>query len=164
MLDNTTVNIRPIEMRDQDKLAVMIRSVFIEHEAPTENCVYDDPRTWHICETVQGANARYWVIEVGDEILGGCGFYPTEGLPEGCAELIKFYLSPKIRGRGYGSQLFSLVIDETRKAGYTHLYIESFPEFANAVSMYERHGFVMLPTRLGNSGHQAANVFMLLAL
>jgi GNAT superfamily N-acetyltransferase len=158
------MTIRPIEIKDQDKLARLIRSVFEELEAPTENCVYDDPRTWHICESLQGVNARYWVLEEGDDIMGGCGYYPTEGLPEGHAELIKFYLSPTIRSRGYGTHLFTLVIDEARKAGYTHLYIESFPEFSKAVSMYERHGFVALPARLGHSGHKAANVFMLKSL
>ena len=128
------------------------------------NTVYDDPRTWHIYDSLRGVNAGYWVIDEEGEVMGGCGFYPTDGLPTGYAELVKFYLSPKVRGRGYGSKLFSLVINEARKAGYSYLYIESFPEFADAVKMYARHGFVELPSRLGNSGHTATTIHMVLKL
>lgn len=156
--------IRPIELKDQETLARLIRSVFEEYGAPLVNTVYDDPRTWHICDSLEGVQAGYWVIEENGEVLGGCGYYPTEGLPEGYAELVKFYLSPKTRGKGYGSRIFSLVIDEARKAGYTHLYIESFPEFADAVRMYARHGFTELPRRLGNSGHTATTIHMELKL
>ena len=163
-LENTTPNIRPIVQKDQEPLARLIRSVFEEYGAPLVNTVYDDPRTLHVWESLQGVNSGYWVIDEDGEVMGGCGFYPTEGLPEGYAELVKFYLSPKVRGKGYGSKLFSLVIDEARKAGYTNLYIESFLEFADAVKMYGRHGFVELPERLGHSGHTATTAHMELKL
>ena len=156
--------IRPIQFEDQKRLATIIRSVFEEYGAPLVNTVYDDPRTWHVYDSLQGVNARYWVIEEDGEVMGGCGFYPTEGLPDGYAELVKLYISPEVRGKGYGSRLFSLVIGEARKAGYNHLYIESFPEFADAVGMYDHHGFVKLPERLGNSGHTATTIHMELAL
>jgi GNAT superfamily N-acetyltransferase len=81
-------------------------------------------------------------------------------LPEGYAELVKFYLSPEARGLGYGSKIFRQVIENACKAGYSHLYIESFPQFSGAVSMYERNGFVHIPQRLGNSGHTATTIFM----
>ena len=164
LLNSETAAIRPIEQKDQESLARLIQSVFEEYSAPLVNTVYDDPRTWHIWESLQGVNAGYWVIDEDGEVMGGCGFYPTEGLPKGYAELVKFYLSPKVRGKGYGSKLFSLVIDAARKAGYTHLYIESFPEFADAVKMYVRHGFVELPSRLGHSGHMATTIHMELSL
>lgn len=156
--------IRPIEKTDQEALAALIRQVFEEYGAPLVNTVYDDPHTRHVFDTVQGANAGYWVVEEDGEVLGGCGFYPTEGLPQGYAELVKLYLSPKARGKGFGSKLFSLAIDGARRAGYSHLYIESFPEFSDAVKMYERHGFKLLPHRLGNSGHTATSIHMELDL
>ena len=56
--------------------------------------------------------------------------------------------------------LFSQAIEGARKAGYSHLYIESFPQFSDAVAMYERHGFRHIPQRLGDSGHTATTIFM----
>ena len=115
------IEIRHIEEKDQRQLANIIRSIFEEYNAPLVNTVYDDPRTEHIFDTLTGHNAEYWVIVENDNVLGGCGFYPTEGLPEGYAELVKFYLSPEARGLGYGSKIFRQVIENAHKAGYSHL-------------------------------------------
>lgn len=154
------MTVRHIQPQDQLQLANIIRSVFEEYGAPLVNTVYDDPRTEHVFDTLAGKNAGYWVAADNGIVLGGCGYYPTEGLPEGYAELVKFYLSPAARGFGYGSKLFLQAIEGARKAGYSHLYIESFPQFSDAVSMYERHGFRHIPHRLGDSGHTATTIFM----
>ena len=153
-------DIRHIEEKDQLQLANIIRSIFEEYGAPLVNTVYDDPRTEHVFDALAGKNAGYWVAADNGIILGGCGYYPTEGLPEGYAELVKFYLSPAARGLGYGSKLFHQAIEGACKAGYSHLYIESFPQFSDAVSMYERHGFQHISQRLGDSGHTATTIFM----
>ena len=154
------IEIRHIEEKDQQQLAHVIRSVFEEYGAPLVNTVYDDPRTEHIFDAMAGKNAGYWIVADDGVVLGGCGYYPTEGLPDGYAELVKFYLSPLVRGQGNGSVLFSQAIEEARRAGYSHLYIESFPQFSDAVAMYERHGFRHIPQRLGDSGHTATTIFM----
>ncbi len=52
-------------------------------------------------------------------------------------------------------------IAAARELGYTQLYLESFPELAKAVSMYEKAGFRPIPHALGNSGHYACNIWML---
>ena len=54
--------------------------------------------------STDGAARAAKVIEENGEVMGGCGYYPTEGLPDGYAELVKLYLSPKVRGKGYGSK------------------------------------------------------------
>ena len=154
------IEIRHIEEKDQQQLAHVIRSVFEEYGAPLVNTVYDDPRTEHIFDAMAGKNVGYWIVADDGVVLGGCGYYPTEGLPDGYAELVKFYLSPLVRGQGNGAILFSQAIEEARRAGYSHLYIESFPQFSDAVAMYERHGFRHIPLRLGDSGHTATTIFM----
>ena len=154
------IEIRHIEEKDQQQLAHVIRSVFEEYGAPLVNTVYDDPRTEHIFDAMAGKNAGYLVVADDGGVQGGCGYYPTDGLPDGYAELVKFYLSPLVRGQGNGSVLFSQAIEGARRAGYSHLYIESFPQFSDAVAMYERHGFRHILQRLGDSGHTATTIFM----
>ena len=124
-------DIRHIEEKDQLLLANIIRSVFEEYGAPLVNTVYDDPRTEHVFDALAGKNAGYWVAADNGIVLGG-----------------------------YGSKLFRLAIEGACKAGYSHLYIESFPQFSDAVSMYKRHGFRHIPQRLGDSGHTATTIFM----
>ena len=52
-------------------------------------------------------------------------------------------------------------IQSARELGYSHLYLETFPLFAKAVSMYERLGFKRLEHSLGHSSHCACNIWML---
>lgn len=92
--------------------------------------------------------------------MGGCGFYPTQGLPEGTVEIVKFYTLPRIRGKGIASALFSFVEQQAAKAGYNRLYLESIPEFGNAVKLYRRHGYHDLSGPICFTGHTAMTIFM----
>ena len=93
-------------------------------------------------------------------MIGGCGVYPTSGLPEGYAELVKFYLLPEYRGRGIGRMLMERNIESARDFGYSQLYLESMPELSKAIGMYEKAGFHFIPGRLGNSGHFNCDIWM----
>lgn len=156
------INVRPIKPADDAELWRIACVAFEEMGAPREGSVYSDPRMASLSREFLGrADAEYWVVEGEDGLAaGGCGFYPTAGLPEGMAEVVKFYFSPRMRGRGVGRQLLSFVESRARRAGYRELYIESFPEFAKAVAMYERHGYSHISHPLGDSGHPAVTVWM----
>ena len=155
------LTIRPIQPADNEPLATLIRQVFREFKIDRPGTVYTDPTTDALYELFRQPGSAYFVAEENGTILGGCGVYPTEGLPEGCAELVKFYLAAEARGKGIGNQLMQQSIAAARALGYTQLYLESFPELAKAVSMYEKAGFKPIPHALGNSGHYACNIWML---
>lgn len=139
----------------------MIRQVFDEHQAPQKGTVYSDPTTDNLFDLFQAEKSLLWVAEIDNEIVGCCGIFPTKGLPEKCAELVKFYLSAKARGKGIGKSLMEKSIESARELGYTELYLESLPEFSNAVSIYEKQGFLKLDQPLGESGHTTCNIWML---
>src|SRR5690606_27791674 len=135
------LTIRPIQLSDNEPLATLIRQVFREFKIDKPGTVYTDPTTDTLYELFQQPASAYFVAEENGTILGGCGVYPTEGLPEGCAELVKFYLAADARGKGIGQQLMQQSIATARALGYTQLYLESFPALSKAVSMYEKAGF-----------------------
>ncbi len=139
----------------------MIRQVFEEHQAPQIGTVYSDPTTDHLFELFQTEKSVLWVAEVEGEIVGCCGIYPTTGLPENCAELVKLYLSAKSRGKGIGKILMEKSIESAIALGYSEIYLESLPVFSVAVNMYEKYGFVKLDKPLGESGHTTCNVWMM---
>ncbi len=85
--------IREVEQSDNKYLATLIKNVFEEYNASKEGTVYSDPATDYLFELFQKQKSVLWVAEVEGKIVGCCGVYPTEGLPEQCAELAKFYLS-----------------------------------------------------------------------
>ncbi|WP_300596791.1 GNAT family N-acetyltransferase [Niabella sp.] len=160
----STVTIRPVEVQDNARLAGIIRTAFLEFGAPTKNTVFEDPTTDHLFELFKTAGALLFVAEQDGELLGCCGIYPTEGLPAGCAELVKFYLSGTARGKGVGKALFLKCLEAAAALDYKELYLESLPEFATAVGMYEKMGFRKLQHPLGNSGHTGCNIWMLKTL
>ena len=153
--------IREIEKSDNEPLAKLIRDVFEEYDAPRNGTVYSDPTTDDLYALFQKPGSVLWVAITDDTILGCCAIYPTEGLPEDCAELAKFYLLKEARGKGIGKQLMQRCFQSSIEMGYKQLYIESLPKFSQAVNMYEKHGFSKLDKPLGNSGHTSCNIWMI---
>src|ERR1700689_4400956 len=100
-----TIEFRLIQKEDNETIAAIIRSVLAEFKANKPGTVYYDPTTDDLFNLFSKPLCEYWILEVNGKIVGGSGVYPTEGLPEGCCELVKLYLLPEARGKGYGKQL-----------------------------------------------------------
>ncbi|SFF89570.1 GNAT family N-acetyltransferase [Sunxiuqinia elliptica] len=155
------VNIREVKESDNPVLSQLIKCVFEEYDAPRDGTVYSDPTTDQLCDLFREERSILWVAELDEKIVGCCGIYPTPGLPDDCAELVKFYLSPEARGQGIGKSLMEINIRSAIDFGYSQLYIESLPEFDQAVRMYEKLGFSLLQKPLGDSGHTSCSVWMI---
>lgn len=154
--------IRTMEARDNSALAQIIRDIFIEFDAPKIGTVYDDPNTDNLFEVFQHPGSIYYLAEENGIVLGGCGLYPTDGLPDKCAELVKFYLSPAARGKGLGKDLMEKAITAAPGLGYKQIYLETFDQLATAVGMYEKAGFKKLDKPMGNSGHYNTTLWMIM--
>jgi putative acetyltransferase len=155
------MTIRPIKKTDNHNIAELIRTVFREFKIDKPGTVYTDPTTDDLFSLFQTPHSAYWIAEENGIILGGCGIFPTKGLPEGCVELVKLYVSSDARGKGIGNMLMQRSIESAKELGYKQLYLESLPELNKAVSMYIKSGFYYLTAPLGNSGHFACNLWML---
>ena len=155
------MTIRKVKKSDNKYLADLIKNVFDEYDAPKAGTVYSDPTTNDLFELFINPKSVLWVVEEGNEILGCCGVYPTNSLPNGCAELVKFYLKPKARGRKIGTRLMEQNIQSAKELGYSELYIESLSQFDNAVKMYKKFGFKNLERPLGETVHTSCNIWMI---
>ena len=154
------IRYRKIEKKDNEQLSGLIKKVFEEFGIDIPGTVYTDPTTDALYELFRKPGSVYWIAEEKNEILGGCGIYPTEGLPDGYAELVKFYLSMGSRGKGIGNTLMQKSIQSAKEFEYTHIYLESFPELSKAVSLYRKNGFTQLEKAFGNSVHYACRIWM----
>lgn len=157
-MQNCTV--RKIRKEDNEVLAGIIRSTFNEFKVKTAGTVYEDPTTDDLYSLFNRNNAVCWVAVIDDEVAGCAGIYPTEGLPAGCCEFVKFYLAPFARGKGIGGLLMNTCVQSAKALGYTEVYLESLPEFSNAIGLYTKAGFKQLQAPLGNSGHFGCNIWM----
>lgn len=145
-------------------MAAIIREVLSEFNAAKPGTVFFDPTTDELFSLFQHPLSRYLVVESDDGLIGGAGIYPTPGLPAGYCELVKLYLVKDFRGKGLGKKLISECCKAAKSFGFTQLYLESMPELATAVTLYEKFGFGYLPASLGSSGHFGCDIWMSLDL
>jgi len=155
------MQIRPIEPGDNEALAKVIRTALAEFGANKPGTVYFDPTTDALYELFRTPGSFYYVATIDEVIVGGCGIFPTENLPQGTCELVKLYLAKEARGTGLGKQLMEISLSWAKENGYTKVYLESMPELAKAVSIYEKVGFKALDHPLGTSGHCGCDIWML---
>ncbi|MCX2574675.1 GNAT family N-acetyltransferase [Pedobacter sandarakinus] len=157
------ITYRKIQQSDNAEIAELIRTVLREFKIDKPGTVYTDPTTDYLAEVFKADGSVYWIAEDNGVIVGGCGIFPTAGLPQGCVELVKLYNAETVRGKGVGKMLMNKSIASAVEIGYNTIYLESFPELTTAISIYEKAGFKKLNQPLGNSGHFACNVWMLLS-
>lgn len=157
-----SVIIRDNKIEDNEILAKIIRASFHDFEVScTKGTVYSDPTTDDLYSLFQTKKSALFVAEENGAILGCCGIFPTDNLPDDTTELAKFYLSKEARGKGTGKLLLEKCIEKAKYLGYKKVYLESIPEFSKAVSIYEKQGFHYLNNPLGNSGHSGCNLWMI---
>ncbi len=160
----SSVKIRPIQPSDNPAIADIIRKSLEEYGENKPGTVYTDPTTDILYELFQQSGSVYFIALHDDKVIGGCGIYPTNKLPDGYGELVKLYLHKSYRGKGLGRKLMQKSIDEARKLGYSHLYLESIPALNQAVYLYEKMGFTVIDHRLGESGHFSCDLWMTMKL
>ena len=154
------ISIEKIQPEDNQAIAFLIREVLTEFGANKPGTVFTDPTTDHLYQLFQNPKAHYFIAKDNGIIIGGCGIYPTLGLPEGCIELVKLYVSKSHRSMGLGKQLMEQSIHIAITEGYRELYLETLPELHIAVGLYEHLGFEYLDYPYGDSGHFACDLWM----
>lgn len=155
------IHIRTIEPADNPALATIIRSTLAEFGANHPGTVYFDSTTDALFQLFQTPGSIYFVATRDQQLLGGAGIFPSDGLPAGTCELVKMYLLPEARGLGLGKQLIDKALEFARESGYRQVYLETMPELGKAVSVYEKFGFRYLDAPMGNTGHFGCDIWML---
>ncbi len=153
--------VRLIQKEDNSEIARIIRAVLTEFNANKPGTVYYDPTTDDLYTLFSTPLSEYWVLELDGVVVGGSGIYPTRGLPGGCCELVKLYLLPIARGKGYGKMLIEKCFASAAKSGFSKVYLETMPELKMAVGLYQHCGFQYLNGPLGDSGHFGCDLWMI---
>jgi len=152
--------IRPIAQVDNPLIAKIIRSTLEEFGANKPGTVYYDATTDHLFELFETEGAGYFVAEQDGKLLGGGGFFHSDGLPEDTCELVKMYLLPESRGKGIGAAIINKSMEVAKQSGFKKMYLETMPELKRAITAYEKFGFEYLNGPMGNTGHHGCSVWM----
>lgn len=154
------VIIRPILPKDDAAIASIIFTSLESYGLDKPGTVYTDESTKQLSTLFSTTLSGYLVAEEDGVILGGCGVYPTPDLPQGTAELVKMYVDAAHRGKGLGTKLVLAAERLALHLGYKRLYLESFPNLKEAISLYKKLGFNIIDGREGKSYHYQCDVFM----
>ena len=82
------------------------------------------------------------VATVDGEVVG-CG--AVRRLDDTDAEIKRMYVTPSFRGRGIGRALLAALESEARSLGATRLVLETGERLFEAITLYERTGFTIIP-------------------
>jgi putative acetyltransferase len=153
--------IRPIEKKDNEHIASVIRSVLIDFGVPKVGTAYADAALDCMFETYQKERAAYFVVEDEGKIIGGAGIAPLDNYDGNVCELQKMYYLPEARGRGIGATMINLCLSKSREFKFDKCYLETMPYMTAAQKLYERSGFVYIDGPMGDTGHYSCPVHML---
>lgn len=156
--------IREIQQKDNKAIANVIRTVFISDDYPKTGTAFEDPQLNQMFETYQQPNSIYFVVESGNQIVGGAGVSPLQNSEASICELQKMYFLEEARGKGLGFQMIQKCLEKAKEFGYQKCYLETLPEMKNAQKLYQKVGFQYIDSPLGETGHSSCPVWMIKVL
>ena len=162
--ENTSVIIDAVDAGRTDEVLELIQE-YLEwmvtehpHLEKVQKVVESQGVTTELTD-LAGYYERLWLATIDGEAVG-CSMFKQ--LIEATAEMKRVYVRPSGRGHGFGRRLVETTIDAVREAGYQYMYLDSDPEFATAIAMYERMGFEYIKPYNDNPAQDA--VFMRMKL
>lgn len=158
------VTIRPIEPRDDDAMAAIIRAVMPEFGAGGAGFAISDPEVDWMHRAYSAPRHAYFVVERDGVVSGGCGVAPLAGADDDVCELRKMYFLPRARGLGAGQAMMERCLDAARRFEFRHCYLETLHGMDAAMRLYGRSGFQPLEAAMGHTGHGGCNRFYLRSL
>lgn len=158
------IEIRPIETRDDARMAEIIRTVMPEFGACGSGFAINDPEVDWMSKAYGAPRSAYWVVERDGVVEGGGGVAPLEGGDADTCELRKMYFLPTLRGMGAGAAVMQRSLDAARAFGFRRCYLETLSGMDAAMKLYERTGFRRIDKPMGDTGHGGCNTFYLMEL
>lgn len=153
--------IRPIQKSDNKQVAQVVRKVLVALGVPKVGTAYADKALDEMFEAYDRPKAEYFVIDDDGVILGCAGVSQLENYEGNVCELQKMYFLEEARGRGLGTEMMRVCLDQARAFGFEQCYIETMPYMKAAQKLYVRTGFQYIDGPLGDTGHFSCPVHMI---
>ncbi|MDF1518216.1 MAG: GNAT family N-acetyltransferase [Lutibacter sp.] len=160
-MTHNNFKIREIQLKDNPKIAKVIRKILIEFGVPKVGTAYADKILDTLYEAYDTEKAIYYVIEKDGEIFGGAGIKQLDNYEGNVCELQKMYFLPEARGVGLGSKMMETCLQKAKEFGFEQCYLETLPYMEDARKLYRKVGFIDLEAPMGDTGHYSCNLWML---
>ncbi|MDI7861351.1 GNAT family N-acetyltransferase [Rhizobiaceae bacterium n13] len=104
--------------------------------------LYHNDTSSSLARKFSAGNGVLYLARSDGALAGSLGF---DTFDETTAELQKFYVDPKFRGKGIGSALMRTALAEIGKSGFKRVVLHTTVYMRNAISVYEACGFIRCP-------------------
>lgn len=152
--------IRTIKKEDNLIVKKIIQESLESLKFAIEGTAYFDPQLGCLNEYYDNLNnAKYWVVELDNKIVGGIGIALFDN-EQGICELQKLYLIPEAQGLGISKKLMETALSFA-STHYKSCYLETNHDLKVACILYEKFGFKLLNSPISGSGHFAMNAWYL---
>lgn len=131
-----TVALRPMRLQDIPAVASLEQELFPIDAWPLE--LFFD-------EFAQTETRHYLVAEDNGGLIGYCGVMVLGST----ADIQTIGVLPQYEGRGIGTRMLTLMLDEARRRGAAETLLEVREDNPRARRLYERFGFEHIHTRRG---------------
>lgn len=131
--------IRDWQAKDRLEAAELIHSVLSEYGLGWEPDGADRD-VLQVEECYFHTGGEFWVIESQNQLVGTGAYYPIER-GKNAVEIRKMYLLSQARGCGLGKYLLQQLETVIASRGFEQIWIETASVLAEAVKLYERHGY-----------------------
>jgi ribosomal protein S18 acetylase RimI-like enzyme len=131
-----SIIIKPFQPNDQQAARALILAGLTAHWSrldPDKNPDLDDIASSY-------ANATFLVAYRGDELVGTGALVP---LSPTTAEIKRMSVTAKYQRQGIGRLLLDHLINLARADGYHHIQLETTATWQQAISFYQKAGFVL---------------------
>ncbi len=155
---------RPLEKKDNAAVADIIRKVMPEFGADGDGFAIHDPEVDDMFAAYNVSGARFFVLELDEQVVGCAGVAQLLGGDKTTCELRKMYFLPEARGCGFGFKMLQLCLRSAKELGYQRCYLETLDRMDQARALYERSGFIRLEAPEGATGHHGCNAWYALSL
>ncbi len=163
-ISTTTFIIRPIEVKDSEIVAQIIRQVMTEFDCVGEGYSILDPELENMYAAYDNDRSIFYVLESKEKVVGCGGIAPLEGGAGDTCELKKMYFLSEARGRGQGKRFLKTCLEGAKKLGYQKCYLETVERMEVANHLYCQMGFQKLCGAIGNTGHGSCDAYYVLDL
>lgn len=143
-----------------DKIVVYDDSLKDEVFAFTDACFRDvgkafEPDGRHsFYNDIEHEFDRFWCLLSNGAVAGTVAIRRED---ETTAELKAMYLSPDLRGKGYGYKMLEVAVGYCKDSGYERIVLDSISSYKSALHLYEKYGFKYIERYNDN---RKADVFM----
>jgi ribosomal protein S18 acetylase RimI-like enzyme len=117
-----------------------------------------------ILAELQDENFQYFVVKEGLEIVAFCKLvknHTLEGISKRTVEIERFYVHPKLKGKGLGRKLMDYCFNWAEAAGFELVWLGVWERNFDAIAFYQKMGFQQFGTHVFVLGDDAQTDYVL---